>query len=110
MFALSRLVPSYAEKRTAWLPGSTCGQRLVRSPSFSLVSGVGTPPAEGTVERAALFSGENTILPSSPQLALRKDGASQRVTAAPPSTEIFLSLPSALKPIHWPSGEKNGEP
>src|ERR1700680_1887388 len=28
--------------------------------------------------------------------------------AAPPSTEIFLSLPSATKPIHWPSGEKKG--
>jgi hypothetical protein len=28
--------------------------------------------------------------------------------AAPPSTEIFLSFPSATKPIYWPSGEKQG--
>ena len=35
-------------------------------------------------------------------------GASQSVTAAPPVTAIFFSLPLAKNPIHWPSGEKNG--
>ena len=49
------------------------------------------------------------MLPSSPQLAPRPRGASHSVTAAPPSTEIFLSLPSAKNPIHSPSGEKNGQ-
>ena len=34
--------------------------------------------------------------------------ASASVTAAPPVTAIFLSLPRAKNPIHCPSGEKNG--
>ena len=50
------------------------------------------------------------ILPSSPQLAPRQLGASHSVTVAPPSTEIFLSLPSAKNPIQSLAGEKNGNP
>jgi hypothetical protein len=38
----------------------------------------------------------------------RPSGASHRLTAAPPVIETFFSLPPAKKPIHWPSGEKNG--
>ena len=34
--------------------------------------------------------------------------ASHSVTAAPPVTETFFSLPPAKNAIHWPSGEKNG--
>ena len=43
-----------------------------------------------------------------PQLAPKPPPASQIVTAGPPATGTFFSLPSAKKPIHWLSGEKNG--
>jgi hypothetical protein len=46
--------------------------------------------------------------PSSAQLAPLGLGASHSVAGEPPWTEIFLSLPLAKNPIHWPSGEKNG--
>ncbi len=36
-------------------------------------------------------------------------GAPASVTVTPPFTETFFSLPPAKKPIHWPSGEKNGD-
>ena len=34
--------------------------------------------------------------------------AAHSTTGAPPVIETFLSCPSCQKPIHWPSGEKNG--
>ena len=43
-----------------------------------------------------------------PQASPWGAGASQRVTASPPETGIFFSLPSAAKAIHAPSGEKIG--
>jgi hypothetical protein len=48
------------------------------------------------------------IVPSALQVPPREFVASQRVTAAPPAIEIFFSLSRVKKPIHWPSGEKNG--
>ena len=39
---------------------------------------------------------------------LAEGAAVERVTEAPPTAETFLSLPSAKKPIHSLSGEKNG--
>ena len=46
---------------------------------------------------------------SSPaQLPPRAVGASHSVLFVPASTEIFFSFPCAKKPIHCPSGEKNG--
>jgi hypothetical protein len=52
--------------------------------------------------------GRNTIASSSPQVPPRAFGASQSVIGAPPVTETFFNLPPAKKPIHFPSGEKNG--
>src|SRR2546423_7009660 len=95
--------------RTASLPGRTCGQRWVTSPGLRLVNGAGVPPAEETCDRSAAGESARTIVPLSPQLAPRRSVTSHKVTAAPPSTGIFLSLPPAANPIHWPSGEKNGE-
>src|SRR5579862_8975272 len=82
--------------RTAWLPGRTCGQRWVLSPAFILVRGAGVPPLDDTRERPPLEVSASTMLPSSPQLAPRILDASHKVIAAPPSTEIFLSLLSAV--------------
>src|SRR3982751_2894296 len=103
------LDPECTVSRTDWLPGSTFGQRCVRSPGFIFVIGIGVPPAEETRASGPAGLDANTIFPSSPQLAPRIDVASQSVTAAPPSTEIFFTLPSDVNPSHCPSGEKNGE-
>ncbi len=48
------------------------------------------------------------IVSSSAHVPPRPLGASHSVTAAPPVTAIFFSLPPAKNAIHWPSGEKNG--
>ena len=111
MFASSRgLGPAWEVEvnRTASLPGRTCGQRWPLSSGFNFVTGTGVPPPEGTRERTPVLFSAAMILPSSPQLPPKPLGASDSVTAAPPSTAIFLSLPSAKNPIQSPAGEKNG--
>src|SRR5215469_14904670 len=85
-------------------PGRTCGQTCIISPALlsSGVSGSGFPPAEVTRNSRGNPDGEaaNTIVPSEAQLPPPSLGASQSVTAAPPSLAIFFSFPSAKKPIH----------
>ena len=66
------------------------------------------PPAEETLDKAdRVIRREHDCSVFAPASAAVV-GASQSVTAAPPCTEIFFSLPSAKKPSHWPSGEKKG--
>lgn len=49
------------------------------------------------------------MFPSSPQLPpMALSGASPTATAEPPRVATFLTLPPVKKPIHSPSGEKNG--
>ena len=50
----------------------------------------------------------NTMVSSGPQLAADAPEAPHRVEGAPPPIATFLSLRSAKKPTHWPSGEKKG--
>src|SRR5262245_61202884 len=85
---------------TAWLSGRICGHRCVASPGARFVTGSGIPPAAETRESSAFTSSAAMMLPSSPQDPPRRLGASHNTTAAPPRTEIFLSLPSDEKPIH----------
>ena len=86
--AASSKFPTWVDavNKTAWLPGSTCGQRWVNSPGFNFVSGAHFPPDEGTRQSPVppLPLSAATILPSSPQLAPSGSGASHSVTAAPP--------------------------
>src|ERR1700732_4242847 len=109
--SLSLLWPlSCVVNRTALLPGRTCGKRCPQSlGGISLVNGAAAPPEEDTRTNALALVGVKTIFPSSPQLAPAGIGASHKVIAPPPRAEIFLRLPSAKKPIHWSSGEKNGD-
>src|SRR5713226_10394776 len=101
------LVPAVAVNKTALPPGRICGQRCVTSPCASSVSGWGAPPASGIRDRTPPWEASATImLWSSPQAPPRKEGASHKVVAAPPSTEIFLSFPPAENATHCPSGEK----
>ena len=96
---------------TAWPPGRICGQRCVASPfSAGFVTACGGPPALGTRERPmpVLLSSVAMILSSSPQAAPRASGASHKVITALPRTETFFIFLPAKKPIHWPSGLKNG--
>src|SRR6516164_5980148 len=97
---------------TALPPGRTWGQTCDNSPAWlsSGVSGSAFPPAELTRNSRENPDGEaaNTIVPSGTQLPPLSPGASQSVTAAPPSLAIFFSFPSAKKPIHCPSGDKKG--
>ena len=78
-------------------------------PEFNFVTGTGFPLAEGTRERTSVGPSAAMMLPSSPQLPPKPAPALHSATAAPPSTAIFLSLPSAKNPIQSPAGEKNGE-
>ena len=55
-----------------------------------------------------VLTGVKMIVSSSAQVPPRPAGASHRLTAAPPVTRIFFSLPPAKNAIHCPSGEKNG--
>src|SRR5262249_57867611 len=67
------------------------------------------PPAAGDCSRPLPKASAQKMLPSSAQLAPAEVvPASPIGTTAPPSTEILFSLPPAEKPIHCPSGEKNG--
>src|SRR5262245_25774068 len=51
----------------------------------------------------------NAMVSSGPHVAPRgAPGLAPRVRAAPPLAEIFFSDPTTKKPIHSPSGEKNG--
>src|ERR1700674_249665 len=97
--------------KTALPPGKICGQRWVASPCASSVTGVSAPPAEEI--RDSTLPPEVSaamMLPSSPQQPPRATAptASPKVTAAPPSTEIFFSLLPAKNATHCPSGEKKG--
>src|SRR5713101_1108833 len=103
---LSRL----AVNRNASPPGRSCAKRLVTSPFClsSSVAGFGVPPEEETRKSGARWF-EKRMLPSSPQKPPRGfPPTSHKVTAAPPSIEIFLSFWSAKNAIHRLSGEKNG--
>ena len=93
---------------TALPPGRICGQRWVISPLCKSVTGVGGPPAEGIRDKPTLLLSAAMMLPSSPQLPPRALGASHKVIAEPPSTEIFCSFPDEKKATHCPSGEKKG--
>ena len=68
------------------------------------------PPADEMRSKRVpvVWLGENTIVSSSLHAPPRLLSASASVTAAPPVTAIFLSLPPAKNPTHCPSGEKNG--
>ena len=68
------------------------------------------PPSAGTLCRPMVLAGVTRIDPSSSQASPRGVRASASATDAPPSIDTFFSLPSAKKPIHRPSGEKNGPP
>ena len=73
-----------------------------------LVSGSGVPPVDETRSRArAVRRRERDRAVLGPAAAAAVRGIAQ-VTAAPPSTRTFFSLPSAKNAIHWPSGEKKG--
>src|SRR5688500_15580453 len=94
-------------------PGTYWGKRWLFSPRArsGFVSSRGSPPEAGTCQRPEELSGVKTMVSSGPQLA-PKDCVTPRHNvrgAPPPVTETFLRVPSAaLKPIHVPSGEKNG--
>src|SRR5579864_7628220 len=94
--------------KTAFPPGNTCGQFSEVSPCLSWDIKVGEPPAEGIRDKAPGPESCATILPSSPQLPPPPDGASHKITGAPPSTGTFFKLPLAKNAIQFPSGEKKG--
>ena len=93
-----------------WRPsGRNFGQRWVVSVfSSSVVTGLGTPPDAGTLKIAERRSGENRITSLALQLPPRPVGASARTCGEPPRRSTFFSLPSAKKPMYWPSGDQNG--
>ena len=72
------------------------------------------PPLSGIRSRAPRVS--YTMRPSSSQVPLSlyavhermAQSASASVTAAPPASATFLSLPSAINPTHLPSGDIKG--
>src|SRR5450631_1519618 len=97
-----------AVNNTALPPGRICGQRWVISPLCKSVTGVGGPPAEGIRDKPSLSPSPAMMLPSLSQLPPVPLGASHRVIAEPPSTEIFFSFPVAKNATHCPSGEKKG--
>ncbi len=102
--------PDWLVKSTAFPPGSHWGQRCVRS-SFALssvVSGSAWPPFDEIRTRPEKTEGEKTMVPSGPHVAPRLRSSGARVIGDPPVTEIFLSSVRVTKPIHAPSGEKNG--
>ena len=78
----------------------------------TFVTGCGAPPEAGTRKSSPAHLWVNRIVSSGPHAApsnRSKTPHSQIVTGAPPESEVFLIFPSAQKPIHRPSGEKNGE-
>src|SRR5258708_15332742 len=95
--------------KIAFPPGRIWGQRCeasqcVRSSSFI---GVGAPPAAEIRDKGPPGESATMMLPSSPQLPPVKEALeSHKAMAAPPSTEIFLSLFCEKNATHWPSGEK----
>lgn len=97
-------------KSTSELSGRNSGQRWLNSPRLtsSVVTRTGVLPSAATRWSADPASGANTIVPSAPQVPPKPPPASQSVIGGPPATGTFFNLPSAKKPIHWLSGEKNG--
>ena len=91
-------------------PGRNDGQRCERSPlaGSSVVSAVGVPPFALTRISAPLVEAENTIVPSSPQLAPRASAPAVIRFDAPPAIDTRRSSFPAKKPTSRPSGEKNG--
>ena len=102
------VVAAWAVNNTAFAPGRTCGQRWVSSPAASSVNATGEPPVAGIRASTPIRLSSAMMLPSSPQLPPRPLGAEDNAMAAPPSTEILLSLLLLKKPTHCPSGEKKG--
>lgn len=90
-------------------PGRNSGQRWDTSfGESSVVNPADAPPAAEIRERPETSRGAKTIESSGPQRAPLGLDASASVSAGPPRKETFLSLPSAKKPSHSPSGEKKG--
>src|SRR6202142_3268975 len=107
MSAVSNPLDSFSTvNRTALPPGRICGQRWVNSPLSTPVNVVGGPPTEET--RARRLYVLKMMSPSSPHLPPMPAGASHKVIAGPPSTEIFCSFPCDENATHRPSGEKKG--
>src|SRR5215831_5290473 len=77
-----------------------------RDSSWISISWLGTPPPADT--RLSPEAVPNTITPSGFQVPPKWTGASQRVCAGPPPTEIFFSLPPAKNPIYRLSGDQKG--
>jgi tRNA A37 threonylcarbamoyladenosine synthetase subunit TsaC/SUA5/YrdC len=75
----------------------------------AIAIGAGVPPPDGTRNSPARVA--NTIVPSAPQLApkLSVAATSQIGVGCPPAVATFSILLPAQKPIHAPSGEKNGD-
>jgi hypothetical protein len=69
------------------------------------VSAFGAPPVAATCITSGELPDANTIMPSGPQLAPRRNPAGQIVMAVPPAAGTFFNALSAKKPIHCPSGE-----
>ena len=90
--------------------GRSCGQRWLVSFSVNIVTAVSAPPDAETRQILAPEVGVKTIVSSLSQLGaeLATAKTSEIVTGMPPRRMTFFSLPLAKKPIHWPSGEKNG--
>src|SRR5262245_25213516 len=91
--------------------GSICGQPWLDSflARSTLVQGCGLPPAAETRKSPVLKLGAKMMVSSAAHVAPTPAVVSAIVATVPPLTDIFFSLPSAVKnPIHCPSGEKKG--
>ena len=96
-------------KSTAPPLGRTCGYQG-RCGASGVKSSLASPPPPETCMRAqpATLTAK-TIWSSGPQLAPRiAAGRVVSVCAGPPDKATFRNSPSATKPTHWPSDEKNG--
>src|SRR5215475_2416063 len=94
----------------AFPPGRTSGhQRRISDLPSGFRNSCGVPPPAETRKKPSEACGRKIIESSGSHVAPAISPELQRVMTPPPPTATFLSLPSKeLKPIHWPSGEKNG--
>src|SRR5262245_21534124 len=97
-------------KMIALPPGSISGHRNATSELHSgFRNSCGLPPAAETLQSPAFVPGRKMTESSGSQVAPKMLFTSHNVSGAPPPAGTFLSLWSEdRKPIHWPSGEKNG--
>ena len=63
---------------------------------------------KNSVPAGVVGEGAGVLVLSRAQLTPNGFSAAHNTSGAPPVVEIFLSWPSCQKPIHRPSGEKNG--